>query len=183
MHFPSPETVGLICRGRVGKRRSVTPSWSEWSLLETRAHSHPSAYSKQRTVAKVAKKSAEVELQCTTTQHSTAAQHSSSYEESTNDGRLISSMGVIYKWTAATLTSQPLIASDLPGDEQREPVVAEGGGWRRRQVVQLAVEDVEAEVAHLGLADQELSALVPAAHGGGGGGGVVAGVGAALLTD
>ena len=95
-------------------------------------------------------------------------------------------MGVIHKWTAGTgtLTSQPLIASDLPGDEQREPVVAEGGGWRRRQVVQLAVEDVEAEVAHLGLADQELSALVPAAHGAGGGGGcVVAGVGAALLTD
>ena len=93
-------------------------------------------------------------------------------------------MGVIHKWTAGTLTSQPLIASDLPGDEQREPVVAEGGGWRRRQVVQLAVEDVEAEVAHLGLADLELPALVPAAHGAAGGGGcVVAGVGAALLTD
>ena len=115
--------------------------------------------------------------------HHNTAQHSSSYEESTNDGRLISSMGVICKWTADTLTSQPLVTSDLPGDEQREPVVAEGGGWRRRQVVQLAVEDVEAEVAHLGLADKELSALVPAAHGGGGGGGVVAGVGAALLTD
>ena len=119
-------------------------------------------------------------MQCTTTQHSTP-QHSTSYEESTNDGQWISS---IYKWTAGTLTSQPLIAADLPGDEQREPVVAEGRGWRRRQVVQLAVEDVEAEVAHLGLADQELSALVPAAHGAGGGGGcVVAGVGAALLTD
>ena len=115
--------------------------------------------------------------------HHNTAQHSSSYEESTNDGQWISSMGVIYKWTAGRLTSQPLIASDLPGDEQREPVVAEGGGWRRRQVVQLAVEDVEAEVAHLGLADQELSALVPAAHGAGGGGCVVAGVGAALLTD
>ena len=62
-------------------------------------------------------------------------------------------------------------------------IVCERWDPGRVEVVEVAVEDVEAEVAHLGLADQELSALVPAAHGGGGGGGVVAGVGAALLTD
>ena len=116
--------------------------------------------------------------------HHNTAQHTTAHHM-----RKVRMMGngflqwVLFIIDYCTLTSQPLIASDLPGDEQREPVVAEGRGWRRRQVVQLAVEDVEAEVAHLGLADQELSALVPAAHGAGGGGCVVAGVGAALLTD
>ena len=49
------------------------------------------------------------------------------------------------------LTPQPLVASDLPGDEERKGVVGEcGGGWGR-EVVHLAVQHVEAEVAHLRL--------------------------------
>ena len=52
-----------------------------------------------------------------------------------------------------SLTSQSLVSSNLPGDEQRESVLTHGGGRRGSQVVQLAVEDVEAEVAHLWPAD------------------------------
>ena len=48
-----------------------------------------------------------------------------------------------------------MVFSDLPGDEEWIVLVTEGGDLRGLEVVEVAVQNVEAEVAHLRLDDPE----------------------------
>ena len=52
-----------------------------------------------------------------------------------------------------------MVFSDLPGDEEWIVLVTEGGDLRGLEVVEVAVQNVEAEVAHLRLDDPEAPPL------------------------
>ena len=52
-----------------------------------------------------------------------------------------------------------MVFSDLPGYEERIVLVTEGGDLRRLEVIKVAVQNIEAEVAHLRLDDPEAPPL------------------------
>lgn len=73
----------------------------------------------------------------------------------TSDGIFSQALVQLHFVKSSNTASEFLVFSDLPGDEEWIVLITERGDLRGLEVVKVAVQNVEAEVAHLGLDDPE----------------------------